>query len=190
METAASPFIYDNGKFYFTDGQFFNADTGAKLGTFLIFGGNNTPPVVDAASERALFVQRGGTNHIVIAFDTKNLTAVASNSVPFAPVAVGSVNTFTRWSGDGLAFSGSGGVALMKTDLIRSSDLRVTGVSITNTTLTMRFSNLVSGQYIVEACSDLGGNWSQLGDPFTETTVELSIPASDPQKFYRLFKLP
>ena len=192
MENAASPYIYDNGKFYFTDGQFFNADTGAKLGTFLIFGGNNTPPIVDAASERALFLQRGGTNHIVIAFDTKNLASVASNSVPFSPLAVGSVSAFTRWSGDGLAFSGSGGVALMKTDLISGgpSGPRLTSVSIAGATLTMRLSNLVPGQYIIEACSDLRGNWSQVGDPFTETTVELSVPASDTRKFYRLFRLP
>jgi len=29
------------------------------------------------------FLQRTSTNHIVAAFDTKNLTVVASNSVPF-----------------------------------------------------------------------------------------------------------
>jgi hypothetical protein len=54
----------------------------------------------------------------------------------------------------------------------------------------MRLSNLVPGQYIIEACSDLRGSWSQVGDPFTETTVELSVPASDARKFYRLFRLP
>ena len=189
MEFAVSPFVYANGKLYYSDGQFFDAETGAKLGTFFIFGPYSTPPVVDPLRERALFLQRTSTNHMVVAFDTKNLSRVATNSAPFGTLAVGSLNTFTRWSGDGLAFSGSAGVALMRTDLT-GSDLRITSVSIAGATLTMRFSNLVPGQYIIQACSDLGGTWSQSGDAFTETTVEVSIPASDARKFYRLFKLP
>ena len=192
MEYAVSPFVYDNGKLYYSDGQFFDAETGAKLGAFFIFGPYFTPPIVDPVSERALFLQRTSTNHIVVAFDTKNLTAVASNSVPFGALALGSPNTFIRWSGDGLAFSGASGVALMKTDLIRAgpSELRITSVGITGATLTLRFSNLSPGQYIIEACSDLGGSWSQLGDAFTETTAEVSVPTSDARKFYRLVKLP
>jgi len=80
----------------------------------------------------------------------------------------------------------------MKTDLIRAgpSDLRITSVSITGATLTLRFSNLDPGQYIIEACSDLGGSWSQLGDAFTETTAEVFVPTSDARKYYRLVKLP
>jgi hypothetical protein len=189
MEFAASPFVYDNGKLYYSDGQIFDAETGVKLGTFFIFGPFSTPPFVDSVTERALFLQRTSTNHNVVAFNTKNLARVGTNSVPFGASALGSVNTFTRWSGDGLAFSGASGVALMKTDLIRPP-LRIASVSITGATLTLRFSNLIPGQYIIEACSDLGGSWSQLGDPFTETTVEVSIPASDARQFYRLFKLP
>ena len=149
----------------------------------------STPPIVDSLSDRALFLQRTGTNHLVVAFDTKNLSPAASNSVPFAPLALGSANTFTRWGGDGLAFSGSAGVTLMKTDLIRPN-LCIASVRITDTAITMGFSNLTPGQYIIEACSHLGGDWSQLGDAFTEATLEVSVPTGDARKFYRLFKLP
>jgi hypothetical protein len=191
-EFSATPFVYDTGKLYFSDGLTFDAETGAQLGAFSSFSPNATPPIVDPVSERALFLQRTTTNHLVVAFDTKNFAPIATNSVPFGALAVSSPNTFTRWSGDGLAFSGTAGVVLMKTDLIGAGPLglSITSVSITGATLTMQFSNLSPGQYIIETCSDLGAGWSQLGNAFTETTTEVSVPTIDPRKFYRLVKLP
>jgi hypothetical protein len=192
MEFAAGPFVHDNGRLYYSDGQLFDAETGAKLGAFFVFGPYVTPPIVDPVSERALFLQRTGTNHLINAFDTRNFTPAASDSVPFAGQAMGSANSFSRWSGDGLAFSGALGLALMKTHLIQAepSELRISSVGITGGTLTLRFSNLDPGQYIIEGCNDLGAGWSQLGDAFTETTTEVSVPTSDARKFCRLVKLP
>jgi hypothetical protein len=191
-EFSSNPFVYNDGKLYFSDGLVFDAETGAQLGGLFALGATTTPPIIDSMSERALFLQRRSTNHIVVASDMKNLTAAGSNSVAIAPVALGTPNAFTRWGGDGLAFSGSAAVVLMQTDLISGGppDFRIESVTLIGATLTMRFSSLSPGQYIIEQCSDLGGNWSQLGSVFTETTSEVSVPAMDARRFYRLVKMP
>ena len=191
-EFSSTPFVHDNGKLYFSDGLTFDAETGLALGGFPSFSPSATPPIIDPVSERALFLQRTSTNHLVVAFDTKSFAPIATNSVPFGAVAVGSPNTFARWAVDGVAFSGTAGVVLMKTDLIGSgpSELRIASVELTGAILTLRFSNRSPGQYIIEACSDLGAGWSQVGSAFTETTTEVSVPTTDARKFHRLVKLP
>lgn len=193
VETYGSnPFVYDSGRLYFSDGLTFDAETGTQLGGFFFFGPYNTAPIIDAASKRALFLQRTGTNHLVLAFDTQQFTWVASNAVPFIGVTVGSANSFTRWSGTGLAFSGSTALGIMETDLVHAAppELRFEKVTILGETLTMRFANLSPGQYIIEQSSDPGGGWSQSGNAFTEATAEVSVAATDARKFFRLVKLP
>lgn len=191
QEYGGYPFIHDSGKLYFADGQTFNADTGAQLGAFFTFGPYITAPIIDQPSDRALFVQRTTTNFVVAAFDTKSFTQVASNTISITPTAVGSPTSFTRWSGDGLAFSGSGGIAIIKTDLVSAgpAELRIESVTLSGPTVTLRFPNLSPGQYIIEQSDDPGASWSQLGDTFTETTSEIPISSSATRKFYRLVKL-
>jgi DNA-binding beta-propeller fold protein YncE len=183
-------FISDGGKLYFADGQIFDAETGAKTGTFFVFGPYLTPPIVDQNSGHALFLQRTLTNNIVAAFDLSNYSQVASNSVPGS---LGTANGFSRWSSDGVVFSATSGIGILKTDLIRggAAELRVDSVTVGGAgSVTIRFSGLSPGQYVIEQCSDLGGSWSQLGNPFTELTAEVPITSSEAQKFYRLVRLP
>lgn len=184
-------FTYDNGKLYFADGQVFDAETAANLGEFFVFGPYNTPPLIDLPSQRALFLQRTPTNHIIAAFDLKNFTQVASNTVPYGLTMIGTPNTFSRWSDDGLMFSGTGGVAIVKTDLVSAppTELRLTEVRIVGGTVIIRFPNLSPGQYAIEQCDDLGGTWTRLGNSFTETTTDLLLSSSEARKFYRLVQL-
>jgi hypothetical protein len=187
----ATAFTYDNGKLYFADGQTFDSDSGAKLGAFFTFSPSNIAPLLDQPSARVLFLQRTPTNHIVAAFDLNSFSQVASNAVPFGLVAVGTPNTFSRWSGDGLMFSGSAGLAIVKTDLVSAppAELRVSEVQIADGTVTIRFPNLSPGQYAIEQCDNLGGAWSRLGNSFTESTTDLLLSSSEARKFYRLVKL-
>jgi hypothetical protein len=189
-EFGTSAFVFDNGKLYFADGQIYDAEAGTNTGTFLSYVTSVIAPIVDQNSGHALFVQRTLTNYIVAAFSLSNYSQVASNTVPGS---LGTPNSFSRWSGDGVVASGASGIGILKTDLISAAaaELRVDSVTLdSGGAVTIRFSNLSPGQYAIEQCDDLGGSWSQLGNPFTESTAEVPITSSEARKFYRLVRLP
>ena len=187
---AGSPpsFAYDNGKMFFNAGAVHDAETGARLGTFDFFGPYGPGPIVDGASGRALVVSRGLNQQVISAFDVNTYSRIDTNLVNGS---FGTFNDFERWSADGLALSGSTGVAIFKTHLLPSApqELRVAVVSMTGGSVAIQFSNLSPGQYVIEECSDLGGAWSQVGTPFTEGTAELRVTSAEARKFYRLVKL-
>ena len=101
------------------------------------------------------------------------------------------MNGFTRWAGDGLAFSAPTGVILTKTSLLPAGPVPfgMERLGTTNGTVTLRFTNLPPGQYIVEQCPNLGATWNPIGGSFTETTTQVQIPGAKAQEFYRLIRV-
>lgn len=178
--------VYHDGKLHFNDGSVYEATTGIRVGRFSFFGPYAPGPIIDAASNRGLVVTRGVNEQLISAYDVSALTQTGFLSVAGN---LGALNGFVRWSGDGLALSGSGGVAILNTDLFGRppDELKISELALGADTLTLRFSKLSPGFYAVIESASLDGEWAVVGEAlFRETTTEISVPVSSQQKFYRL----
>ena len=62
---------------------------------------------------------------------------------------------------------------------------------VTGGTVSIQFSNLPAGQYVIEQTTDLGASWTSTGNTFSETSTDAQItPTGTTQQFFRLVRLP
>jgi len=183
-------FTVANGRVYFSGGSVFDGESGQSVGRFNMLFSAATAPLVEPASRRAVFVERGLFDTSLAVYDDSTFARIGTNVLHGFSVASSSL---CQWSADGLAFLASSGVVLVRTTLIGVSEqpARFESVSVSSGMVTLRVNAQTPGQYQLEHTTTMGGTWSALGEPFAEGTRELQIPTGTAtQEFFRLIRLP
>ena len=189
-ESGTTGFTVANGRIYFPGGSVFDAESGQALGRFNGLSLSATAPLVDPASQRAVFIERGFLDSTLAAYDASTFSRVGSNLL--AGVS-GAASSLCRWGADGLAFRTGSGVVLVRTTLAGVSEqpARFESVAVISGTVALRLNAQTPGQYQLEHALTIAGSWSGLGQPFPEGARELQFPASTAtQEFFRVVRLP
>ena len=190
VQSGSRGFTVANGRVYFNGGSVFDGESGQFAGQFNMFFSADTAPLVESASQRVAFIERGLNGTSLVAYDVSTFARLGSNVL--AGVS-GIASSLCRWGADGLAFRTSSGVVLIRTTLagVSENPLRFESVAVNSGMVVLRVSVQTPGLYQLEHTSTIGSSWSELGAPFTEGTRELQFPiATATQEFFRVVRLP
>jgi len=190
VRSGTSGFTVANGRIYFPGGSVFDAESGQAIGRFNGLSVSTAAPLVDPASQRAVFIERGFFDSTVAAYDVSTFARVGSNLLAGV---TGTASSLCRWGEDGLAFRTSRGVVMVRTALALVSEqpARFESVAVNSGIVVLRLTAQTPRQYQLEHVPTIGGSWSALGDPFAEGTRELQIPMNGgAQEYFRVVRLP
>ena len=190
VEAGTAGFTVANSRIYFPGGSVFDAESGQALGRFNGLSVSTAAPLVDPASQRAVFIERGPFDSNLAAYDMSTFARVGSNLLAGVN---GTASSLYRWGEDGLAFRTSSGVVMVRTTLAGVSEqpARFERVALNSGMVALRLSAQTPGQYQLEHALIIGGSWSAIGAPFAEGARELQIPMSAAtQEFFRVVRLP